>query len=187
MKKHCIFLILLTAALMFTTSCSKDDDNHLERWMIENQNALNAIKANPDYKELKSPGNEGSIYYRVINKGEGKDSIYYTSTVRCYYKGWLVADYPEFNNTKKGYIFSRYMFDDGPPHTTNVGIDVVRGLKTAMQHMVAGDKWEIWIPYQLGFGRDGNFDTSAKKQTIPGYSTLAYELEIVDVKGIDDI
>ena len=114
MKKYGLYLLAITIALFFATSCGEDEDNHLERWMVANQNALNAIKANPEYKELKSPGNEGSIYYKVLKKGEGTDSIYYTSIVDCYYKGWLIADYPELN-FKNGHVFDKALFDDGSP------------------------------------------------------------------------
>jgi FKBP-type peptidyl-prolyl cis-trans isomerase len=46
--------------------------------------------------------------------------------------------------------------------------------------MVKGDKWEIWVPYQLAYGRTGSSDSD---NTIPGYSTLVYEIEIVSVDG----
>lgn len=180
MKKYGLYLMMLVATMFCATSCGDDDDdNHLERWMVANQEAINAIAKNAEYKELKSPGNEGSIYYKVLEKGNGTDSIYYTSTVTCYYKGWFVADYPEYN-IKKDDIFNQYLFDDGAPVSFTVSESSLRkGWKTALQHMVQGDKWEIWLPYQLGYGREGS-------GSIPGYSTLVFEIEVVSVKGIDD-
>ena len=177
MKKYGLYLMMFVAALFCTTSCGDEEDNHLERWMIANQNAINAIKANPDYKELKSTGNQGSVYYKVLEEGDGTDSILYTSTVECFYKGWLVADYPELN-IEKGNVFDKLLFDDGYPLRFVVGTGVINGWETALQHMVKGDKWEVWIPYQLAYGRDGN-------SKIPGYSTLVFEIEVVSVKGID--
>ena len=163
-------------------SCEDDKDNHKERWMIANMAALNTIKSNPEYKELRSPGNEGSLYYKVLQAGTGTEPILYTSTVRCYYKGWYIADYPEYN-IKADDLFDRRLFDDGPP--ANFSVDgVVVGWKAALQHMVQGDKWEIWIPYQLGYGRN-DFKASSTSRPIPGYSTLVFELEVVGVRGID--
>ena len=185
MKKYGLYLMMVAAALFCSTSCGKEEeDNHLERWMVANQQAFNAIKTNPEYKELKSPGNEGSIYYKVIKEGDGTDSIFYTSAVECFYKGWLIADYPElyFQN---GHIFSQAFYDDGPPAFFTVG-GVVDGWSTALQHMKKGDKWEIWIPYQLGYGRAGKVDPNTKRVLIPGYSTLVFEMEVVNVAGIDD-
>ena len=185
MKKYGLYLIMISVALFCTTSCGNEkEDNHLENWMITNQHALNAIIANSEYKELKSPGNEGSIYYKVINEGDGTDSIYYTSTVECFYKGWFIADYPEYNY-EKGHIFDKALFDDGPPATFTLN-GIVRGWSTALQHMKKGDKWEIWIPYQLGYGREGKIDPNTKRIIVPGYSTLVFEMEVVNVKGIDD-
>ena len=188
MKKYGLYLMMVAAALFCSTSCGdEEEDNHLERWMVANQQAFNAIKANPEYKEIKSPGNEGSIYYRVLKEGDGTDSIYYTSIVDCFYKGWLIADYPELYFIN-GHIFDQVLYDDGPPLYISVSDATLRrGWKTALQHMKKGDKWEVWIPYQLGYGRDGNVDSNTKRVLIPGYSTLVFEIEIVSVRGIDDI
>ena len=167
-------MVLVT---LFTgTSCSDDDDDdHLNDWMVANQLALNAIKTNPEYKELKSLGNEASIYYKVLTKGEGTDTARYTSTITCYYKGWFVADYPQ-KNIKVGTVFDQKLFDDSSPISISLNGSYINGWKTALQHMVKGDKWEIWIPYQLGYGRETS-------KSIPGYSTLAFEIEVLTVDG----
>ncbi len=177
MKKYGIYLMMIVTTLFSVTSCGDDDnDTHLEEWMIANQVAFNAIKLDPEYKELVSPGNEGSIYYKVLEAGKGTKAILYSSTVSCYYKGYYVADYPKFD-IEKGDVFDQRLFNDGSPSSFTPK-SVIAGWKTALQHMVKGDKWEIWVPYQLGYGTGYN--------DIPGYSTLVFELEVVDVKGIDD-
>ena len=61
-----------------------------------------------------------------------------------------------------------------------------RGVRTALQYMHEGDRWEVWVPYTLGFGEDeakifryllpSNYVT-----TIPAYSTLVFEIEVVRV------
>ncbi|MDR2680216.1 MAG: FKBP-type peptidyl-prolyl cis-trans isomerase [Tannerella sp.] len=175
MKKYGLYFMMILAASLAAVSCSDDDDSHLDKWMVANQQAFNAVKTNPEYRELKSPGSEGSIYYKVLEKGEGTDSIYYTSVVSCYYKGWLVADYPEKNITE-GDVFDRKLFDDGAPYSFTVGTTVIGGWKTALYGMVKGDKWEVWVPYQLAYGRSGS-------GSIPGYSTLVFEIEVVRVDG----
>ncbi|MDR2915660.1 MAG: FKBP-type peptidyl-prolyl cis-trans isomerase [Tannerella sp.] len=182
MKKYGIYLMMIVT-LFSVTSCGDDDDNnHQEEWMITNLAAFNAIKTNPEYKELVSPGNEGSIYYKVLEAGTGTDTIRYTSTVSCYYKGSFVAGYPEYD-IEKGDVFDQRLFNDGSPYTFTPN-SVIAGWKTALQNMVKGDKWEIWVPYQLGYGRSDYEKSGAA--VIPGYSTLVFELEVVDVKGVDD-
>lgn len=177
MKKYGLFLTMFVMVYVCTTSCKKESEDQLEKWMIANLAAFNAIKTNPEYKELKSPGNEGSIYYKILNKGDGTDSIRYTSSVNCYYKGYFVADYPDYNITV-GSVFDQRLFDDGTPRFFSVN-GVIGGWKTALQHMVKGDKWEIWVPYQLGYGRSGS------SNSIPGYSTLVFEMEVLGVIGVD--
>ena len=185
MKKYCLYLTMIAVALLFSTSCGDDEnDNSQEIWMAANQSAFNAIKSNPEYKELKSPGNEGSIYYKVLNEGDGTETIYYTNTVKCFYKGWFIADHPKLS-FRKDQLFDKALYDDGPPASFTVG-GVVKGWTTALQNMKKGDKWEIWVPYQLGYGRAGKVDPNNGVVYIPGYSTLVFELEIIDVKGIDD-
>ena len=51
---------------------------------------------------------------------------------------------------------------------------VISGWTVALQHMVEGDKYEIWIPQQLAYGASDNGD-------IPAYSTLIFEIELVSV------
>lgn len=179
MKKYGLYLILLFVTVGFVTSCDDDEEDYQEQWMVENQKALNEIKANSAYKEIKSPGNEASIYYKVLETGDGAAPIYYNSQVKCYYKGWFAVDFPEWE-IEKGTIFDQKLFDDGTPYSFTVGSGVIKGWTTALQHMVKGDKWEIWVPYQLAYGEDG-------WQSMPGYSTLVFEIEVVDVTGIDDL
>lgn len=178
MKKYGLYLILLLVMVGFVASCGDDDENYQEQWMLANQKVLNEIKANSEYKEIKSPGNEASIYYKVLKEGGGTDSIYYNSKVKCYYKGWFVTDFPEWK-IEKGTVFDQRLLDDGAPYSFTVGTGVIKGWTTALQHMVKGDKWEIWVPYQLAYGEDGY-------SSIPPYSMLAFEIEVVDVTGIDE-
>lgn len=51
---------------------------------------------------------------------------------------------------------------------------VISGWTVALQHMVEGDKYEVWIPQQLAYGASDNGD-------IPAYSTLIFEIELVSV------
>ena len=184
MKRFVFYWVMIITVSCCILSCKDDKDNHKERWMMTNIGAFNQIKNQPGYFELLSPGNEGSIYCKVLQSGTGTDTVRYTSSVRCYYKAWFVADYENYK-IKAGDTFDRQLFDDGLPIRFTISTDVLPGRKTALQHMVKGDKWEIWMPYQLGYGRD-DYKASSGSRTIPGYSTIVYEIEIVDVTTIDN-
>lgn len=172
MKKYW-HIVLMLFCILGTISCSKDDDEVIvdEAWKLENEAYFQALAMNPDYREIKSQGNDGSIYYQILEKGNGKDSIYYTSQVDVYYKGTLID----------GTQFDAKTFEDGAPFkcavspgvATNIYGSVIEGWTVALQHMVKGDKWKIVIPQQLGYGPTGNTGG-----TIKPYTTLIFEIQV---------
>jgi len=213
-----IFPVLALLALM--VACGDDDaikldPTALEAWTKANEQAINDIAKNPEYTEIVSPGNNGSIYYKVLKEGTGEKQIFFTSQVTVYYKGWFVADYEDLSITK-GKVFDHQVFDDGTPvvfavspagstlvTTSNYSSSSyyyssyysyyssyydppspIEGWVIALQYMKKGDKWEIWIPARLAYGESGSSDSSGNI-TIPPNSTLVFEIEIVNVKGID--
>eukprot|EP00392_Amoebophrya_sp_AT5.2_P005700 g5710.t1 len=55
--------------------------------------------------------------------------------------------------------------------------EVIKGWTEAMQLMVEGDKWEMYIPSELAYG------TSGSPPKIPGDSTLVFQMEIKQIQG----
>ena len=187
MNKYRFYIGLVLAALI-VTACSKNEDNpYLEAWKQQNEQAFNDLAQNPDFTKLRIDGDAeiSFIYYRVIQKGEGK-RIYYNSRAEVFYKGWFVVTNDDYV-IKAGEVFDHRLFDDGVTFKLAINSqaavsdsgytsDIIQGWKIALQNMVEGDNWEVWIPYRLAYGERG-------KGTIPGYSTLAFEIELV--KAID--
>ncbi len=166
MKKYWFTLMMMLCCTLAFTACGDDDDPVIdEAWKQQNDEAFAAIAKNPAYDELKSLGNNGSIYYKVLKEGEGTEQIYYNSKVKAYYTGTLV-DGTVFDSREYPYQASATFDVDG----------VVQGWTTALQYMHVGDRWEVWIPYQLGYGEAATRDGS-----IPGYSTLKFEMEVVEI------
>lgn len=62
---------------------------------------------------------------------------------------------------------------DDPLETSVSG--VVDGWTTALQHMHEGDIWEVWVPYQLGYGVSGYGDN------IKPYTTLVFQVEVKEI------
>lgn len=192
-------LLLLSASLLLAmaTACSKVEDDSADRWRAANDAAFTAIKGNPSYTELKSPGNEGSIYYKVLRKGAGTKPILYTTVVSVYARGWFVADYPGKAYIRRNTVVQSWTAADGVPLTASVFLFGKRannynayfstcGVRVALQYMHEGDRWEVWVPYTLGFGEDEakifrNLLPSNYVTTIPAYSTLVFEIEVVRV------
>jgi peptidylprolyl isomerase len=51
---------------------------------------------------------------------------------------------------------------------------VIDGWQIALQQMHAGDKWVIYIPYEMGYG-------SKACAGIPAFSTLVFEVELLSI------
>jgi len=52
---------------------------------------------------------------------------------------------------------------------------VIKGWTEGLQLMPVGSKFKFWIPYDLAYGM-------MDQGTIPGGSTLVFEVEMLDVK-----
>jgi FKBP-type peptidyl-prolyl cis-trans isomerase FklB len=77
--------------------------------------------------------------------------------------------------TYSGTLKDGTKFDAGT--TSFAPNQVIKGWTEAMQMMVEGDKWRLFIPYNLAYGERGS------PPKIPPYSPLVFEIEIHKVKS----
>ena len=66
-------------------------------------------------------------------------------------------------------------YERGKPSTYQMQ-KVIKGWREALLMMKEGDKWELYIPPQLGYGKRG------MRNRIPPNSALIYEVELLAVK-----
>lgn len=102
------------------------------------------------------------IYYKVLSKGsdDGKHPTP-RSIVTAHYTGRTI-------NGKK--------FDSsrgGAPLAVR-RCDLIEGWIVAMQQMCVGDKWEVYIPADMGYGK-------FSQPGIPSGSTLIFEIELLGI------
>ena len=102
------------------------------------------------------------LQYKVITAGKGKTPKA-TDNVTVHYIGKLVD----------GTVFDSSV-ERGEPVTFGVS-EVIPGWTEALQLMREGDKWQIFIPQELGYGERG-----AGGQ-IPPYAALVFEVELIKV------
>ena len=102
------------------------------------------------------------IYYKVLQSGEGKVSPTVRSIVSVHYKGSLI-DGKEFDNSYKRNCPEAFRL-----------CEVIDGWQLALQQMHVGDKWIIYIPYELGYGNKAS-------GPIPAFSTLVFEVELLGI------
>ena len=75
-------------------------------------------------------------------------------------------------------MFSQTYYGDFNPDTATpqqmAVSSTVEGFATALQYMVAGDDWLVYIPQNMAYGENGS-------SAIPSYSTLQFQLNVTDV------
>ena len=124
--------------------------------------------------EAVAGANTDYIYARVLEASSDINSPMYTDSVRVSYRGRLIpsASYAD------GYVFDQTFIGTFNWKTTAVINSLcsgfINGFTTALLHMHRGDRWRIYIPYQLGYGKDGS------GSSVPGYSTLVFDIALVD-------
>ena len=105
------------------------------------------------------------VQYRVIESGDaGGTSPKATDTVEVHYEGRRID----------GKVFDS-SYKRGKPASFPVS-GVVKGFSEALQNMKPGDKWEVFIPSQLGYGE------SARGADIRANETLIFTLELLSIK-----
>lgn len=103
-----------------------------------------------------------------------------TDSAHISYRGWFMPTYDYIGNgSEMGWqqeIFdTNYRGEYNPETVAPVLMSVgglIEGFSTAVQYMVEGDEWMVFVPYTLGYG-------SAGSGVIPGYSTLQFRLHLV--------
>jgi FKBP-type peptidyl-prolyl cis-trans isomerase len=175
-------LYLLLAGLLFSyTACSDDTSGVDLAWKEANEKAYQKIAEDSDYKELKTETGPSGIYYKVIEAGTETERPIQTSNVKVLYHGMYYDDTVFDKGTciynDKGELVER---DPAQPVQFSTS-GVIRGFSFALQNMVVGDRWDIWIPYYLGYGESGNINSTTGQVTIKGYTTLHFVVELIEI------
>lgn len=102
------------------------------------------------------------ILYKVIKKGKN-DGRHPNmgSVVTVHYTGWTING-KKFDSSRGGVA----------PAFRLRGL--IEGWTIALQQMCVGDKWELYIPAERGYGR-------FSQPGIPGGSTLIFEVELLAI------
>ena len=138
------------------------------------------IQANKDWLEAKAK-EEGvkalpkGIYYKVLSEGrsssarllpEGRQSQdcakpTVRSIITAHYTGRTI-DGKQFDSSRGGVPLACRL------------CDLIEGWIIAMQQMHIGDKWELYIPAEMGYGK-------FSQPGIPGGSTQIFEIELLGI------
>lgn len=202
MKKFFLFLSVIVSAL-FVVSCKEStEDDEYANWTERNKDYIDSIRVvatksvsanDGEWKIIKNwklvadgfgstavANTQDYVYCKVLESGNQEtETPLYTDSVKVHYLGRLIPTktYPE------GQVFDQSFYGklndnlDVPSQFLVNG--VITGRTTALQYMHPGDVWRIYIPYSLAYGESGN---SSGSVTIPGYSTLIFDVELYAFK-----
>lgn len=102
------------------------------------------------------------LQYKVLASGNGA-SPKASDSVECHYEGRLIDGSVFDSSYRRG-------------ETATFGVtQVIAGWVEALQLMKEGDKWQLYIPYNLAYGEHG-----AGAQ-IPPFATLVFDVELIKV------
>lgn len=152
-------IFLLGIAVLGTCAANDDLDEFSEPELDSNEEFLLKNAAKDEVVKLPS-----GLQYRVLkSEGFGKRPEAHMMCV-CHYEGRLID----------GTVFDSSIAR-GSPSTFSPN-SVIKGWTEALQLMRPGEKWELVIPSNLGYGDSG----SGSK--IPGGAVLIFELELLEVR-----
>ena len=102
------------------------------------------------------------VYYKVLAEGKGDGKLPSPrSVVTAHYTGRTING-KQFDSSRGSVPLAIRL------------CDLIEGWIIAMQQMCVGDKWEVYIPAEMGYGK-------FSQPGIPGGSTLIFEIELIGI------
>ena len=156
---------------------SKLTDEQIAAAMTEFQNTMQAAAVAAAQEKLEAgrtfleqnktaegvTTTESGLQYKIETAGEGANPTA-QDTVSVHYEGRLLD----------GTVFDSSL-QRGQPATFGVG-QVIPGWTEALQLMVPGAKWQVWIPSELAYGERG------AGEDIGPHEVLNFTIELLEIK-----
>ena len=198
-KVHIILTVCCVMLLMVMTSCKdeKDELTNYNNWEARNteyfnqkfKQAQDSIAAGSKnwrliksvYKDAASAAPTDYIVAHIIECGHADDiqKAIMTDSVYVHYRGRLIPRDAYVQDTttyaKDGLMFDTSYYGEELNPSTAIPVkfavkELVDGFQTALMNMHEGDRFEVVMPYTLGYG------TSTSNASIPAYSTLRFDI-----------
>lgn len=203
MNKKIFSYFCLLCALVFVSCEETEEVGRYDNWRARNEAFIDSLANVYDADPVNHGGLQRFsmyispseyIYYKVKEKvesdAENQDLLGKRpttgSTVTVYYKGMNIL-----RERFDGFYGEDPNVDDPDGSGVNVGegetnpstfelSSLVSGWQEVLQHMRVGDRWEVYIPWQYGYGSSGQKDSSTNTTIILGYSALIFDIQLLD-------
>ena len=126
-----------------------------QEYIEQNREWLKTKSQEPGIKSL-----DKGIYYKVLKNGnKNLPSPNRSSVVTVHYTGKTING-KKFDSSRGGVAPAMRLRD------------LIQGWIIALQAMHPGDRWEVYIPAEMGYGK-------FSQPGIPGGSTLVFDIELI--------
>ncbi|GAL18128.1 MULTISPECIES: FKBP-type peptidyl-prolyl cis-trans isomerase [Vibrio] len=150
-----IIVLLLAAFMIYRTwgnsKAAEENFQQGQAFLLENGKKEGVITT------------ESGLQYEVLQKGEGTEKPTATSKVKVHYHGTLID----------GTVFDSSV-DRGTPISFGLN-QVIKGWTEGLQYMSEGDKFRLYIPSTLGYGKSGT-------GPIPPSAVLIFDVELLEIQ-----
>lgn len=197
--KKLLSIALLFCAAISLVSCSEDDGTVEEfaDWQTKNETYWSTLytstlqkiaNGNTEVDTIRQWSKQHQTSYTgskltyspedyiIVEKkvsGTGSELPQFSDSVAVHYQGRLIPS-PTYTS---GYVFDQSWSGDYNLLTMKASVlkinSVVDGFATALLNMHEGDRWTVYMPYQLGYGT-----STSSSSSIPAYSTLIFDLTL---------
>lgn len=175
----------MALVIIILSSCGEESPfEEYKDWRAENEAFMKKLEEQYNreggagkLKRIKSDNYpRHHVYYQVIEEsGTDYSNPKYTDFVRVFYKGTDVRNrFFDGNFKGKNPIVGNSDVNSGDTHS-NVfqSNSLIIGWREALGRMKKGDRWIIYIPWQLGYG-------TQKSNNIDPFSTLIFDITLID-------
>ena len=197
-----IFLGLLLLATIASCSESSEQEDEYAHWKSRNETFFNevylkadsAIHASGNQEEWKIIRNwslleqfgtkkDNHIVVHVLEKSQKTVSPLYTDSVVVDLQGRLMPTagnengyifYSTFSGKERDLASDLFLTLSADGKLNNVELD---GLSTALQQMHVGDRWMVYVPYNLGYQGQ-----TMSQPSVPAYSTLVFDVTLMGIR-----
>jgi FKBP-type peptidyl-prolyl cis-trans isomerase FklB len=179
-KKICFLPALLLMLLSFASCSQTSEVTQYDNWQPRNQAVLDSLqkvvdsKSNPNLFVITPMSNQKlKIYAEKVDGyvATGERPLD-TDTVQVYYRGKLIngelfdQDFSGTNPDPNFDIPAKY-----PVYSEVAAYHIITGWTEVLRLMKKGERWVVYIPYQLAYGTAGS-------GAILGYSTLIFDMNL---------
>ncbi len=171
------FILLVCLIGMFTFgACSLDDNSGTDpKWRKANAAFYAQEAASGKYTTAMAPWDSAAqvlmMWYNDTTITQGNLKPHFTSTVDVKYKVCL------YNGVAVDSSFARKTPADSI-FRTKLNSGIISGWPIAITRMHVGDSCRIVIPFEQAYG-------SVKVGLVPAYSTLVYDIKLVDIPNYE--